>query len=110
MSNPIQAAFFAAVKPQEIKVAIGGVELVVRQMPTAADTEALRDGQDALYKFIVRCAFDADGQPVFTDDDIPALKAAAKTAMLPLIKAVSDVNGFGSEDTAKNSAASPAAS
>lgn len=108
MAEDIRGAFFAAVKPQEIPVTVGGAQLIVRQMPTAADSEALRDGVDSLYKFIVRCTFDADGNAVFTDADIPALKQAAKMAMLPLIKAVSQVNGFASEEQEKNYAASPA--
>lgn len=101
--------FFAAVKPREECVTVGGVEVVVRQLATAADVEALRDGQDAIYKFVVLCCFDRAGVPAFTMADLPDLKAAAKAPMLPLLQAVARVNGLDAGDAEKNSAASPAA-
>lgn len=104
----LRDALLEAAKTAEQRVTIKGLVLVVRQLPTAADTEALRDGVDSLYKFMVRCTFDEAGAPVFSDDDIPALKATAKAVMAPLIKAVADVNGFNVEEQEKNSEASPA--
>lgn len=102
-------ALLDAAKPAEQRVTIKGLTLVVRSLQTAADTEAMRDGIDALYKFIVRCTFDESGAAVFTDADIPALKATAKTVLAPLVNAVAEVNGFAADENEKNSAASPAA-
>ena len=97
-----------ALAPMEEKVSIGGVELVVREMPHAADVVALEDQTDLGYKILVRCVFDADGAPVFSDEDIPALKAAGKLKLAPLMKACNKVNGLLVEEAAKNSEAAPA--
>jgi len=100
----------AALQPRAEQLTFHGVEVVVRELATAADTEAFRDGADAQFKFLTRCVFDADGQPLFTDEQIPALKSASRAKLLPLLEAVMRVNGLLAEDTEKNSAASPAAS
>lgn len=99
----------AFLAPREERITVEGESLIVREMGTAADAQAFRDGKDATYKFIVRCVFDAEGNPVFTDEDIPALKRASKLKMAPIISAVNRVMGFDLEDDVKNSSAVPSA-
>ena len=98
-----------ALAPREERVVIGGITLVAREMATAADVEAMQDNKDLGMKMLVRCVFDESGKAVFTDEDIPALKASAKVKLAPLVAAVNRVNGFAVEAEAKNSEAGPAA-
>lgn len=98
----------AALKAREEVVELGGHKLTVRELETAADVAAFQDNNDLQLKLVVRCVFDAEGRPVFTDEDIPALRGTSKTRFAPLLAAVNRVNGFDVEDGAKNSAAAPA--
>lgn len=95
--------------PQERKLTVSGVPVVVKTIPDDADVAALKDGQDVLWKMLVRCAFGADGKPEFTDEDIETLKRAPRVLTLPLVQAVQDVNGFDLYADVKNSAADPSA-
>lgn len=98
----------AALARREERVTIGGLKLVVREMENAADVAGFEDGADYGYKLVVRCVFDEAGAPVFTDDDISALKGASRVKFLPVIAAVNRVNGIDVEGEVKNSAAAPA--
>lgn len=98
----------SAIKPREEKVELGGHTLTVRGLASAADVTAMQDNADLTYKLVVRCVFDAEGRPVFTDAHIPSLKGGAKAKLAPLIAAVCRVNGFDVEGDAKNSGAAPA--
>lgn len=109
MATSLKESLFAAIKPREEVVEIHGHKIHVRELETAADTEAFRTHGDATYKFVVRCCFDDEGNAVFTDDDIPRIKGTSRKGLLPLIEAVALVNGFNVESEAKNSAAGPAA-
>lgn len=95
--------------PREETIEIACVKCIVREVAQSADTSAFVDGTDVLYKFIVRCVFGADGKPAFTDDDIPALKAAGRVRLSELASAVGRVNGWDTADDVKNSAAGPSA-
>lgn len=97
------------IAPREEKVVIDGDTLTVREMGTAADAQAFRDKADMDLKFIVRCVFDAEGKPVFTDEDIPFLRSASRLKMLPIIEAVNRVMGFDVAEEVKNSDAAPSA-
>lgn len=62
--------------------------------------------EELAYRLAVRCVhFDEGdpnaGEPVFTDDDIEALKAASKTTLLPLFAVVRRVNGLDGDANAK---------
>ena len=98
-----------AIKPREERIEFGGLTLIVRELATSADVTAFQDNADMTYKLVVRSTFDEAGEPAFSDEDIPALKAGAKFALLPLITAVTRVNGFALEKNVKNSAAAPGA-
>lgn len=100
-------ALLAALAPQEKQVTVEGVVLTVREMDSAADTEAFRDNVDMSWKLLVRCTYDADGKLVFTDEDIPRLKKSSKVKLAPLTDAVLRVNGYKAEAVEKNSAAAP---
>jgi hypothetical protein len=100
MANELLAALAA----EEAVVEIGGKKAVVRQMGATADGAAFLDNTDFGYKLMVRCVFREDGEtPWFTDDDIPALKRAAKVKLKPLMDAVLEVNGLNIAAQEKNS-------
>lgn len=95
--------------PREEKVKLGERTVIVRELGAAVDATALSEGGDAAWKFVVLCTFDADGSPVFTIDDVPALKASAKARVKSLVDAALRVNGFDEEHEIKNSEAGPGA-
>lgn len=98
----------ALLAPREERVTLGSLVLVVREMASAADVAGMQDNVDLTYKLVVRCTFDEAGAAVFTDADIPALKAAGARQLMPLVAAVTRVNGFDVEADVKNSDAAPA--
>lgn len=104
----LREELLAFMAPREERVALGGIELVVKEWPMSADFGDFRGQTDSQYLFVVGCVFDDLGMPVFTTDDIPAIKAASSKKLMPLIAAVNRVNGFDIEDERKNSSASPA--
>lgn len=93
----------SALAPREEKVVLAGQTLTVRELETAADVTAFQDQSDTLYKLLVRSTFDADGNAVFTDADIPALKKSGSRKILPLMEAVARVNGMNTADNEKKS-------
>lgn len=102
------AELIAALAPREERITLAGHALVVRELAVAADVSAMQDNVDLTWKLVVRCVFDEAGAAVFTDADIPALKAGSKARLQPLINAVVRVNGMDIEAEAKNSPAAPA--
>lgn len=100
----LRDSLLEALAPGEESLELLGHKLVVRELvSTPEDAEVLRDGVDNLPKYIVRCTFDAEtGAPVFSDADLPRLKAASPVKMLPLVRAVSRVNGWDRDDEVKN--------
>jgi hypothetical protein len=99
----------AAFAPQEERIEVAGRKLVVRELTAAADTAAFHDNVDMSWKLLVRCVFDGKGNPVFTDDDIPALKKSGKVKLKPVSDAVLRVNGYNTGELEKNSGAGPGA-
>lgn len=93
--------------PREEEIEFAGVKLRVRELETASESEAMRNSKDAVYHLIVLCVLDAEGNRVFSEQDIPALKASSQQKMLPLIAAVHRVMGLSTEDEVKNSDAAP---
>lgn len=98
---------FAALAQQEERISFAGHTLVVRELASAADVIGIENDDSLTYSFVVKCTFDEAGEPLFTDEDIPRLKACAKAKLLPIIKAVSRVNGFWVKENVKNSEAAP---
>jgi hypothetical protein len=91
-------------KPREERISLGKVKLIVRELDGTADNSILKEDQDRSWRILVRCVFREDsGDQAFTDADIPALKRKSPQRTMPLISAVTRVNGFGIEDEAKNS-------
>lgn len=101
------ADLLEAIRRREETLTIGGVKLVVRELAKGVDVGPMEDNVDLSYKLVVRSTFDEQGNPVFTDDDIPALKGGAKLALEPLFSAVSRVHGLDLGAETKNSAAAP---
>lgn len=95
-------------KRREERVVVNGVTFIARELPTAADVAALRDGPDYSLKILVRCVFNEDGTPAFTDEDIPDIKEKTSLfRMAPLVQAVHRANGMDSEAEVKNLEAAP---
>jgi len=91
-------------EPAEERITFAGQQLLVRELDSLIDTAAMRDDVDTTWKLVVRCVFDPlSGAPVFTDEDIPALKRGARRKTLPLIHAVLRVCGQDIEAAEKNS-------
>lgn len=57
-------------------------------------------------QLLVASVVDDAGQPVFTADDIPALREAAGRKVDKLVEAVLDVNGYGGTEKVGNALAS----
>lgn len=87
---------------REETITVGGVPLIVREIGESTDTTQFRDGVDSLYKFIVLCVFTADGEPAFSDADIPRLKNAGKVRLREIAAAVGRVNGWDEAAELKN--------
>ena len=94
---------------REEPITVGDRRLVARELEAAADTAAFLDQEDLSYKLIVRCVFEEDGSPAFTDDDIQTLKSGSRVKLQPLVDAVNRVNGLDVRAEAKNSDAGPGA-
>lgn len=104
----LRESLLLALAPGEEQLELLGYQLVVRELPEGVDTAAFRDGEDSLYKFVVRCTFDlSTGDAVFTDADIPTIKSRGKVKLAPLLRAVSRVNGWDPGEEIKNSDAGP---
>ena len=95
---------FEYLKPREEKVKLGKHTFVVREMTGNVDMTTFGDG-DSGWKTVVRCVFNEAGEPVFTDADIPKLKASGAAKIAPLRIAVHRVNGLDVEAEEKNSSA-----
>lgn len=102
-------AILAALKRREETLVAGGRTVTIRELHSAAEAIDFTNKEDATYLLVVRCVFAADGKPVFTDDDIPALKDGAKGRFWPFIEAVMRVNGEDVRDNEKKSAPQPSA-
>jgi hypothetical protein len=98
-----------AIKPREEEILFAGHKLIVRELPSAAD---LSVEEDAGYRLLVACTFEADGvTPAMTAEDIPALRAGSRKKLAPLVEAVHRVNGFdGAGDVKKSDAGLASAS
>ena len=97
------AALLAALAPREESVTIGGRVLTVRELSSASDTAAFVEDSDITFKLLVRSVFNAQGEQVFSDPDIPQLKQSSMRGLKALIDSVLRVNGFNSEDNEKKS-------
>lgn len=101
-------AIASALQAREEKLQFAGMDLIVRELQTAADVGAFRDGEDAQLKLVVRCVFLAENNaPVFSDEDIPLLRESGRKRFAPILEAVNRVNGLDLADNAKNSVAAP---
>lgn len=95
-------------QPREERLVFGKVKLVIKELDGSADNTVLREPEDRSWKLLVRCVFREDnGEPAFSDDDIPVLKKKSPTVTAPLVVAVQRVNGMNLEEEAKNSDAAP---
>ena len=95
-----------ALKLREERITVGGVKLLVREVTSAAEFAEM-PREDFGYQLVVKCVLDEAGAPVFTAEDIPALKNGSRAALLPLFVAVNRVNGLDAAENAKNSDAVP---
>lgn len=96
-----------ALKPQEERVEFAGRTLTVRELGCAADLTAAGDSSERGLLISIHCIFEASGQRVFTEDDLPELRGASRSKFDPLLQAVLRVNGFKTAEPEKNSEAAP---
>ena len=91
------------------RVEIDGAVFVVKELPTAADLQALRDHADYGLKVVILCTFMEDGvTPAFSDADLADMKNETSVfGMSKLYSAVHKVNGMDREEEVKNSEAAP---
>lgn len=108
-----------AIRRREETVAAFGRNFIVRELDATATfrtedaelakkLEALGMAPDELlfWKALVRCVVEeGSGLAPFTDADIPELCRGSRFKLAPLTAAVNRVNGFDSDDNAKNSSA-----
>lgn len=96
-------------KPREETLDVSGRKVIVRELQEDADRIGMQGAgeQEMVYRFVVRCVFDEEGQRIFTDDDLPAIKAAAASRLGPLMRAVIRVNALSVDEEEKNSDAAP---
>ena len=80
-----------ALKPSVEILELAGRKIHIREL-TCEDAEAISAGDDAAYKLIVLCTFDADGNRIFGDEDIPALKKAGRGHLMQIMNAVNKIN------------------
>jgi len=102
------AEIAAAIKPNEERLTLGGVSLIVREMAAADELGGDGSPEDIFMRVVVRCVFNEAGELVMSDADIPELKAAGKTKLRPLLDAVQRVNGLVQEDNTEKPAPGPA--
>lgn len=108
--SKIAETLLAAAAARQEEIEFHGIKVVVRELPSAADVEAFRTGEDAQFKWLTRCVFSLDGERVFSDEQIPQLKQSSRKKLMPLLMAVFRVNNLLPDDAAGNSEASPAGS
>jgi hypothetical protein len=101
------------IKTREEVVAWAGRKVVVRELSAAADLgvdpeKGKANPQEIYWRMVVRSVFTESGDPVFTDEDIPALRAASQRKLEDLLVAVNKVNGQDLAAEVKNSDAVPA--
>jgi hypothetical protein len=89
--------------PREERIVFGKVPLLVRELDGSSDNSILVEEQDRQWRILVRCVFRENGDPAFTDADIPKLKRKSPAITSTLIMAVSRVNGQALEEEVKNS-------
>ena len=98
----------SALEARQESVEFAGKQVTVRELDCVADLPSADNGLEFSLRLIVACVVDAQGAPVFTDEDLPRLRKSARKRIKPLIDAVMRVNGFSLESETKNSGAAPA--
>lgn len=93
-----------AIQRRKKEVKIGGRTLVVCEPAAAADLGLTgeEDTQERYWKILVACVLDEEGKPVFTAEDIPALKDGGRWKLAQLTTAINEVCGFDAEHEQKN--------
>jgi hypothetical protein len=92
---------------REERIKLGDRFVIVRELHSAADLPQLANDQNAGYVLLVRSVFEENGEPTFTDDDIPKLRIKSRRRLAPLLAATARVNGVDPETETKNSEAAP---
>jgi hypothetical protein len=104
-----KAALLLALKPKTVSFAIDGFgEIGIVQL-SVAEVDSLRavlKSDDKTDQFglnmVMLSVVDSDGNRVFADEDMPALKAASNAVMDELVGKTLEVNGFKKVADAKN--------
>ncbi len=93
-----------SVKRKTVNIEIRGEKLTLREIGLS-EFEAItsRDGikgSELTARMLVACAIDADGKPVFTEEEVKAIQELPAGVLLEVGNALAEVNGFA--DAEKN--------
>ncbi len=110
MSNPNTQRILAALAPKFEQVEVAGFGTVqIRQLTVAAADQARAmagKAKDSASEFglclLIFAVHDTDGNPMFDDPDLPALREAGSTAVEKLVVEVLRVNGLSQAAGAPN--------
>lgn len=93
-----------ALQPRKKEIEFAGQKLVILEPSIAANLGMTgeEDAKEQSWKILIACVFDTDGKPVFTEEDIPALKQGGRWKIAPLIAAMNEVCGFDAVHEEKN--------
>lgn len=94
----MKAELLEALKCREERIEVAGRFLVVRELTAGDKIDDLSGDPDAAYKLVVLCTFDADGNRVFADEDIPALKSVSRGYVKQLMEIVNRMLADGNRD------------
>jgi hypothetical protein len=104
-----KAALLAAMKPKTAQLSIDGFGDVGIMQLSVAEVEELRsvlkkdDKTDQFgLSMVILSVVDSDGNRVFTDDDLPALRSASNAVMDALVGKTLEINGFKKAADEKN--------
>ena len=96
-----KTAFLQAIKPKTSAVDVEGFGAVTIKQLSVAEVEAVRaklkkdDDADTFgLRLVTLSVIDESGAAVFTDEDLPSIRAASNEAVEVLVTKVLELNGF----------------
>ena len=104
-----KVALLAALKPKTVNVPVEGFGDITIMQLSVDEADALRANmktEEEKLKFglklVVKSVIDDVGNPVFTNEDLPALNASSNVSLDKIVSAALEANGFKKVADAKN--------
>jgi len=88
-------------QPATEEVVIGTKKIIMTEVPIEYDATLFYVPEVGNLNLLVACARDEQGEPVFTQEDVPKLKKMGSVKMRKLLTAALRVNGYWLEDNEK---------